>query len=132
LHPERDELDPAVRIGGLDGNPVAEDMLEAARFVRVDGIVNTVLRRDGKIARLFVGELDAAHREACDFAMDCYAAHLDEPAHLVIAASAGTKNFVQTHKSLYNAFQAMAPGGRIILAAPCPEGLGSRQFTKWL
>jgi len=27
LHPTEDEINPAVRIGGLEGNPVAEDML---------------------------------------------------------------------------------------------------------
>ena len=53
-------------------------------------------------------------------------------ADLVIAASTRTRNFVQTHKALYNAYQAMARAGRIVLAAPCPEGLGEEQFTQWL
>jgi len=26
----------------------------------------------------------------------------------------------------------LKPGGRIILLAPCPEGVGGEQFTKWL
>lgn len=132
LHPDHDELDPAVRIGQSDGNPVAEDMLEAARMIRIDGIVNTVLNRDGGIAGLFAGELDAAHRAACNSARECYAIPIESRADLVIAASAHTRNFVQTHKALYNAYQAMAPGGRIVLAAPCPEGLGGKQFTQWL
>ena len=42
------------------------------------------------------------------------------------------KNFVQTHKALFNAYQAVKPDGRIVLLAPCPEGLGGEQFTKWL
>ena len=50
----------------------------------------------------------------------------------MIAASPSTKNFVQTHKALFNAYQAVKPGGRIILLAPCPEGLGGDQFQKWL
>ena len=50
----------------MDGNPVAEDMFEAASMVPIDRIVNTVLTRDGEIAGVFCGEMDLAHREACD------------------------------------------------------------------
>jgi nickel-dependent lactate racemase len=132
LHPTEDRLDPAVRIATLDGNPVGEDMLEAARMVRVDFILNTVLTRDGEIATVFCGEMDAAHRRACDFAREMYAVPIARRADLVIAASPHTRNFVQTHKALYNAYQAMRPGGRIVLVAPCPEGLGSERFAQWL
>jgi len=132
LHASEDTLDPAVRIGALDGNPVAEDMLEASRMCRVDFIVNTVLNRDGAIAGVFAGELEAAHAEACAFAQDTYAVEIAERADVVIAASAQTKNFVQTHKALFNAYQAVKPEGRIVLAAPCAEGLGGEQFAQWL
>lgn len=132
LDPEEDRLDPAVAIGELDGNPVAEDMLEAARFTHVDGIVNTVLNREGAIAGLFAGEMDAAHRAATIFARNLFSVNIEARADLVIAASPSTRNYVQTHKALFNAYQALRPGGRIVLAAPCREGLGGEQFVKWL
>ncbi len=132
LDPDTDDLNPAVQIAAMDGNPVAEDMLEATRLAGVDYIINTVLNRHGKIARVFAGELEAAHRAAAAFARSVYAVHLAHRADLVVAASPHTRNFVQTHKALYNAFQAMRPGGRIILLAPCAEGLGGDQFVKWL
>lgn len=132
LAPDGDGLDPDVRIGRLDGNPVAEDMLDATRLVGVDGIVNTVLNRRGEIAGIFAGELDEAHRAAARFARSLFAVKIAERADLVIAASGGARNFVQTHKALFNAFQALKPGGRIVLAAPCPEGLGGEPFVKWL
>lgn len=132
LHPTEDRLDPKVRIGVLAGNPVAEDMLEASNMARVDCIVNTVLTREGDIAGVVAGDLEAAHGSACEFARELYEVAIHEKADLVLAASPGTKNFVQTHKSLFNAYQAVKPGGRIILLAPCSEGLGGDQFTKWL
>ncbi len=132
LHPCDDRLDPAVRIARMDGNPVAEDMFEAASMVKIDFILNTVLTRDAQIAAVFCGEMELAHRKACEFAYAMYAVPIDQRADLVIAASPYTKNFVQTHKALYNAFQAVHPGGRIILVAPCVEGLGSERFAKWL
>ncbi|MEE8045739.1 MAG: nickel-dependent lactate racemase [Dehalococcoidia bacterium] len=132
LHPTEDVIDPAVRIGGLEGNPVAEDMLEATRQTHVDYIVNTVLNRNSEIAAVFAGELNAAHIEATMLAHSQFAIDIDEQADIVIAASPSTQNFVQTHKALFNAYQAVKPGGRIILLAPCPEGLGGEQFAKWL
>lgn len=132
LHPKEDILDPNVRIGHTIRNPVAEDMLEATQFTHVDFIVNTILNRDNQIAQLYVGDLVAAHEAACTQAYTTFAQPFTEQAGLVIAASPTTKNFVQTHKALFNAYQAVKPQGRIILLAPCPEGVGGEQFKKWL
>jgi len=132
LDPVTGELNPDVRIGRLDGNPVAEDQLEAARMVRTTGMINTVLNRDSAIAGLFVGELEAAHRQAAAFALRTFAAPVEERADLVIAAAGPRKNFVQAHKALFNAYQAVKPNGRIVFIARCEEGLGGQQFEKWL
>lgn len=132
LDPDVDTLDPRVDIGTLKGNPVADDMLEATRLSHVDFIINTVLDAHSEVAGLFVGELEAAHEKAADFARGLFECPIDEKADLVIAGSPSTKNFVQTHKSLFNAYQAVKPEGRIILLATCPEGLGGNNFEKWL
>ncbi len=132
LHPTDDRLDPKVSIGVLAGNPVAEDMLEATKLTQVDAIVNTVLNREGDIAGVFAGDLEKAHEAACAFARKLFEIPLQEKADIVIAASPFTKNFVQTHKALFNAFLAAKPEGRVVLVAPCAEGLGDKQFTQWL
>ena len=131
VDPSEDRLNPAVRIGALDGNPVSEDMLEAARLVGVDYTVCTVLNREARIAGLFAGELDAAHRAAAAFARGLYTVSIAERADLVIASSGAAGNFVQSHKALYNAYQALRPGGRIVLLAQCPEGAGNERFLQW-
>lgn len=132
LHPTENTLNPAVRIGTLDGNPVAEDMLEAARMLHVDCIVNTVLNQQGGIAGVFAGELDTAHRAAATFARTLFSAPLAERADLVLASAGTAKNFVQSHKALFNAFQAMRPGGRMVFAARAPEGYGGNRFAEWI
>ncbi|MBM3288792.1 MAG: nickel-dependent lactate racemase [Candidatus Hydrogenedentes bacterium] len=132
LHPTEDRLHPDVRIGVLDGNPVAEDMLEAAKLARVHGIVNTVLNRKGGIAGLFIGELERAHRAAAEMAQRMFAVPIARRADLVIASAGPAKNYVQSHKTLYNAYQAMNPGGRIVFVARCEEGLGGEAIEKWL
>lgn len=132
LDPGADRLNPAVRIGTLDGNPVAEDMLEAAQLTKVDFVLNTVLNREGKIAGLFAGALDAAHRAAAQFAHRLFTTPIKQRADLVIASAGNPKNFIQSHKALFNAYQAVKPGGRIILLTPSPEGFGGETFARWL
>jgi nickel-dependent lactate racemase len=132
LDPVADRLNPAVRIGVLDGNPVAEDMLEASRFCRVTALINTVLNRQGQIAGLFVGDLEAAHRAACDFAKGLYAAPMDRRADLVIASAGNAKNFIQSHKALFNAHQAVRPDGRMVFLCPAGEGYGGNKFRDWV
>jgi len=132
LDAAEDRLDPRVRIGRLDGNPVAEDMLEGARRCGVDFLVNTVLNRHGEIAHIFCGDLEAAHRAACDCAQSLFAVTVREKADFAVASAGGAKNFVQSHKALYNAWQAVRDGGPIILAAPAPEGYGGNRFEAWI
>jgi len=132
LHPTENQLNPAVRIGALDGNPVAEDMLEASRFCPVAFIVNTVLDRNGHIAGVYAGEMDAAHRAACAHAAELFCVPIAERADLVIATGGKAKNFIQSHKALFNAYQAMKPGGRIVFAARAAEGYGGNKFRQWL
>lgn len=132
LDPVEDRLNPAVRIGVLDGNPVAEDMLEASLRCPVRVLINTVLNRQGRIAGLYAGDLQAAHRAACDHALRLYGAPLARRADLVVASAGGAKNFIQSHKALFNAYQAMRPGGRIVFLAPAPEGYGGNKFREWV
>jgi nickel-dependent lactate racemase len=96
------------------------------------GMVNTVLNRDGAVAGVFVGELDAAHRAAAAFALRMFGVRITEKADVVIASAGARKNYVQAHKALFNAYQVVKPDGRIVLAARCEEGLGGEQFEKWI
>lgn len=132
LHPVEPRLNPDVRIAVLDGNPVAEDLLEAARFHPPDFIVNTVLTAGGEIGGLFAGEMDAAHRAACALAARVFCVPVRERADLVVASIAEAPNFIQSHKALVNAYTALRPGGRIVLYAPAPEGLGGAGYLRYL
>lgn len=121
-----------VEIGCLEGNPLAEDLEEAAAFVPVRASVQTVLDRQGRVAGVFAGELRSAHRAACEFAQTLFAFSLAEPADVVLAAAGSARNWVQSHKALVNASRAVRPGGVVVLVAPCPEGLGSESIRRWL
>ncbi len=132
LHPTAPTLGPRVQICVLDGNPVAEDLLEAAQLRPPTFIVNTVLGSNGSIIGVFAGELNAAHRQACSLASEVYCVSVAEQADLVIAATSDAPNFIQCHKALFNAYNALKPNGRIILLAPASEGLGGDGFRRYL
>jgi nickel-dependent lactate racemase len=132
LDPDSDRLNPAVRTGVMAGNPVAEDMAEAAATVPVHLCINTVLNRQGDLCGVHAGSLEAAHAAACRQAAALYRIPLREPADLVVASAGKAPNFLQSHKALHNAWQARRPGGLVLFLAPCPEGLGGSGFSRWL
>jgi nickel-dependent lactate racemase len=132
LDPKENRMRPGVDIGMLDGNPVAEEMLEAARLCEPDIIVNTVLTPNGKLAGVFSGDLDAAHRAACKLVEQVDRVEIDQPADIVIASAETAPNWIQSHKALFNAHRAVRNGGCVILIAPCPEGIGDERFRYWI
>lgn len=134
IHPEKCEIHPDVKLGKLDGNPVAEDLIEATLLTQRDYfIVNTVISPDKKILKIFCGDLIKAHQEGTKFAESIYSISIPEPVDIVIASAGEAKNFLQSHKALVNAWQARKkPHGKIIFIALCEEGLGGYQFKEWL
>jgi nickel-dependent lactate racemase len=132
LDPEQDRIRPGVEIGRLDGNPVAGEMLESARRHPPDFIVNTVLTPDGQLAGVFAGDLDLAHRAACELVERIDRVDIRKQADFVVADAGGAGNWIQAHKALFNAARAVQEAGRIILLAPCPEGLGNERFRYWV
>ncbi len=132
LDPEQDRIFPGVAIGRLDANPVAEEMLEGARLHPPDFIVNTVLTPDGQLAGVFAGDLDLAHRAACRLVEKIDRVDISRKADLVVADAGGAGNWIQAHKALFNASQAIQEAGLVVLNAPCSEGLGNERFRYWI
>ena len=121
--------------GKLEGNPVREDIEEAAAMVGVDFIVNVVLDEHKEIIHASAGDLTLAHREGCAFLDQLYAVEIPERADVVIVSQGGAPkdlNLYQTQKALDNAKHAVKKGGSIVLVGSCKEGLGEKVFEEWL
>jgi len=132
LDPDADRINPAVQIGALAGNPVAEDMAEAARQLRPLGIVNSVMNRRRRIAAVFAGDVDEAFAAGCAFAGRQFFVELPAKADLVIGGAGPALDWVQSHKCLYNTHRALKDNGVKLIVANCPEGIGSAVFEEWL
>ncbi len=121
--------------GRLSGNPVREDIEEAAAMVGVDFIINVVLDEHKKIIHAIAGDVIAAHRAGCKFLDGLYLKEIPEKADIVIVSQGGAPkdlNLYQTQKALDNAKHAVKKGGIIILIGSCREGLGEAVFEEWI
>jgi len=128
-------VEEAACAGKLAGNPVREDIEEAAAMVGVDFIVNVVLDEHKEIIHASAGELTLAHREGCAFLDKLYAVQILERADIVVVSQGGAPkdlNLYQTQKALDNAKHAVKKGGTIVLVGSCKEGLGEKTFEEWL
>lgn len=128
-------LEPRARAGVLEGNPVREDIEEAAGMCGVDFIVNVVLDEAHEIVFAAAGDVRDAHRAACDRLDEMYRVKIPRKAEIVVASQGGAPKDVslyQTQKALEGAAAACADGGIVILVGECGEGMGEKTFESWL
>lgn len=121
--------------GIMAGNPIYEDIEEAAKMVGVDFIVNVVLNPKKQIIHASAGDLDVAHQAACRFLDRAYLRMIPKKADIVIASQGGfprDHNLFQVGKALDNAAKAVREGGTIILVGKCEEGFGNDLFEEWM
>jgi len=121
--------------GNLIDNPVHNEMTEAARIVGVDFNINVVTDENGDIIDVVAGELEASWSKGVEICQDTYFAPIQKKADVVFVSTGGYPkdiNVYQAQKALDNAYQAVKPGGTIILVAECREGIGNSICEKWI
>lgn len=117
---------PKATWGVCEGNPVHDDVRAIATATGVDLAFDVVLNRDQRIIAAFAGEVLSMHREArkmsCSFAMQ----GVDSPFDVVVTTNSGyplDRNLYQSVKGMTAAMKVVKPGGLIICAAACADGL---------
>jgi lactate racemase len=118
--------DPKATWAITTGNPIWEEMLEAAEMTRPTFIVNVALNRDRQIAGVFAGSLRAAHARGCEFVKRNAMAAVPGTFDLVITSNSGYPldlNLYQAVKGMSAASQIVRQGGAIIAAAECWDGI---------
>lgn len=101
----------------LKGNPCHEESLTIARTVGVDFIFNTTLDRDMRLTGVFAGDLEAAHKAACDFIRNYVSVPIEREYEIVLThGSYVGRNHYQAVKAAHNALPAIRKGGIMIIA----------------
>lgn len=128
-------LHPQAKTGVLEGNPIHEDMVEAAKLAKVDFIVNVVINSEGEIVKAFAGDLEQAFYEGVKLVDEMYRVQVDRKADIVVVSPGGHPadvNLFQAYKGVNNALEVVKRGGVVILVAECPEGHGNQVFYDWM
>jgi nickel-dependent lactate racemase len=119
---------PKATWGITEGNPIHDDVREIARRVGVDFSVDVTLNREQKITAVFAGDLFAEHRAACEAATRDAMRAVDAPFDVVLTTNSGfplDQNLYQAVKGMSAAAKVVKPGGTIVCAAECRDGLPS-------
>ncbi len=125
---------PLARTGILEGNPVHEDILEGVEMVRPHFLLNTIVDAQQRLLRVVAGDYIKSHREGSRLVMQMSSVPIAQRADLVITSCGGFPkdiNFIQTHKTLDYAINAVREGGTLILFAECVDGFGHHEFFHW-
>ncbi|UCE57617.1 MAG: nickel-dependent lactate racemase [Candidatus Bathyarchaeota archaeon] len=128
-------LHPKAATGVLEGNPVHEDMVEAAKLAKVDFVLNIVMNSRQELVRAFAGDLEQPFHEGVKLVDEMYKVPIERRADIVVVSSGGHPldiDLFQAYKGIDNAMEATKRGGVIVLVAECPEGHGNEVFYEWM
>ena len=132
--PEEGGRNPMARPGVLRGNPVHEDMEDAAHLVNNAFLFNTIVSPQRHLLKAVSGNIHTAFQRGCRIFKDHFSIPLTEKAELIIASCGGHPwdiNFIQSHKTMDMASGVLHDGGVMILLAECSQGFGNPRFLEW-
>ncbi|HPD17011.1 MAG TPA: nickel-dependent lactate racemase [Planctomycetota bacterium] len=135
LHGPRFLEDPRAASGVLEGNPCHREASEIAHMAGADFTVNVALDLQRRIVGLFAGHLDAAFDAAVARVDSFCRAAVPAPADIAVTSGGGyplDKTFYQAVKGMVAALPVVRPGGVVLLAAECREGIGNREYAELL
>jgi len=118
--------DPRATWGVTEGNPIWEQMMAVAQSTTPTFLLNVSLNRDRQITGVFAGDSGPAHRAGVDFVKARALRPVPEPFDLVITSNSGYPldlNLYQAVKGMSAAAQIVRPGGDMIVASECWDGI---------
>jgi nickel-dependent lactate racemase len=112
--------------GVTRGNPIFEEVREVAGQAGRLFLLNVTLNRDKAVTGIFAGDIDAAHASGCDFVKRSAMVAVPRPFDIVVTTNSGYPldlNLYQSVKGMRAADQIARPGGAIIIATRCSDGV---------
>jgi nickel-dependent lactate racemase len=129
--------DPNATWAATKGNPVWEEMVAVAQATAPTFLLNVTLNQKRKITGVFAGDMLAAHRDGMAFVQETAMQPVLHPFDVVITSNSGYPldlNLYQAVKGMSAAAQIVRPGGDIIIAAECWDGVpdhGEYKLMLW-
>ena len=115
----------------LDGNPLHREQLEIVRMLGRVLAVNTVIDEHRQLSCVNYGEVVESHLETVRFIRDYAQVPVPRRFNTVVTSAAGyplDTTYYQTVKGMVAPLDILAPGGNLIIASECAEGIGSTEY----
>ena len=110
------------------GNPLWEEIRDIALKAGPSFLVNVTLNEQRRITAVFTGDIIAAHQVGTEFVRQSAMQKVSGLFDVVVTTNSGyplDMNLYQGVKGLSAGARILKPGGTLILAAECREGLPS-------
>ncbi len=117
----------------IEGNPLHNEQVEIVRAIGGVVALNVVIDEDRRIGFVNFGEVEKSHMEAVSFMRRHAEVEVPRRFSTIVTTSAGyplDKTYYQTVKGMVGVIDILEPGGDIIIASECSEGMGSRDFVE--
>jgi nickel-dependent lactate racemase len=117
----------------IEGNPLHQEQLRMVRAVGVILALNVVIDEERRIGFVNFGPVEKSHLEAVAFMRRYSEVPVPRRFKTVVTTSAGyplDKTYYQTIKGMVGVIDIVEPGGTIIIASECSEGMGSPDFVE--
>jgi len=117
----------------IDGNPLHEAQIEIVRAIGGILAVNVAIDEHRRIGFVNFGEVESSHREAVAYMRECAEVAVPRRFRTVLTSAAGyplDKTYYQTVKGMVGVVDILEPGGTVIIASECSEGMGSDEFVE--
>jgi nickel-dependent lactate racemase len=118
--------DPNSSFGITTGNPIWEEMRDIALRVGPSFLLNVALNEKRQITGVFAGDLLGAHKVGCEFVRQSAMQKFAAPFEIVVTTNSGyplDQNLYQGVKGMSAGARVIKPGGTLILACECREGV---------
>jgi nickel-dependent lactate racemase len=116
----------------LDGNPLHQAQLEIVEMLGGALALNTVIDEERRLSFVNFGEIVTSHLAAVEHIRSFAEVPVAETFQTVVTSAAGyplDKTYYQTVKGMVAPMDILAPGGDLIIASACSEGMGSAEFV---
>jgi nickel-dependent lactate racemase len=127
--------DPGAAWGITADNPIMRESRAGARLCPPSMILNVTLNKAKQITGVFAGALEPAHEAGCRFVKDSAMRQVNRAYDIVVTTNNGYPldlNLYQAVKGMSAAAQVVRPGGAIVIAAECSDGIGHGPFLELL
>jgi nickel-dependent lactate racemase len=117
----------------VEGNPLHQEQLHMVRTVGDILALNVVIDDERRIGFVNFGPIEPSHLEAVAFMRTYAEVPCPRRFRTVVTTSAGyplDKTYYQTIKGMVGVVDILEPGGTIIIASECSEGMGSPEFVE--